>query len=225
MHRALPPDGTHFTGNQFVVVGFGLLHRPGDERVGCHATTRRFGHRSLLLRRLPRPRLILALAQIGAQGRRLALLPRGQLRGRGAGRGGLRGLRALVVHGMNGLPARRRRRQASSSSSSSVGIALWIGNGGSPSVVSDWANVAEEIEDVGRSELRSCRSLLRQALRHMLKAEAWPLSRDAPTWRADAIDFRRQARDAFAPSMRQKIHAGHRRVQVLFRYIVPVRVC
>ena len=136
MHRALPRDGTHFTGNQFVVVGFGLLHRPGDERVGCHATTRRFGHRSLLLRRLPRPRLILALTQIGAQGRRLALLPRGQLRGRGAGRGGLRGLRALVVHGMNGLPARRRRRQASSSSSSSVGIALWIGNGGSPSVVS-----------------------------------------------------------------------------------------
>jgi hypothetical protein len=69
----------------------------------------------------------------------------------------------------------------------------------------DWPNIAEEIEDVGRSELRSCRSLLRQALRNMLKAEAWPLSRDAPTWRADAIDFRRQARDAFAPSMRQKI--------------------
>jgi hypothetical protein len=69
----------------------------------------------------------------------------------------------------------------------------------------DWANIAEEIEDVGRSELRSCRSLLRQALRHMLKAEAWPLSRDAPTWRADAIDFRRQAKDAFTQSMRQKI--------------------
>jgi hypothetical protein len=69
----------------------------------------------------------------------------------------------------------------------------------------DWTHIIEEIEDVGRSELRSCRSLLRQALRHMLKAEAWPLSRDAPTWRADAIDFRRQARDAFVPSMRQKI--------------------
>jgi hypothetical protein len=39
----------------------------------------------------------------------------------------------------------------------------------------------------------------------MLKAEAWPLSRDAPNWRADAVDFRRQARDAFAPSMRQRI--------------------
>jgi hypothetical protein len=69
----------------------------------------------------------------------------------------------------------------------------------------DWPNIAEEIEDVGRSELRSCRSLLRQALRHMLKAEAWPLCLDAPSWRADAIDFRRQARDAFTPSMRQKI--------------------
>jgi hypothetical protein len=69
----------------------------------------------------------------------------------------------------------------------------------------DWSNIIEELADVGRSELRSCRSLLRQALRHMLKAEAWPLSRDAPSWRADAIDFRRQARDAFAPSMRQRI--------------------
>jgi hypothetical protein len=69
----------------------------------------------------------------------------------------------------------------------------------------DWPNIIEELADVGRSELRSCRSLLRQALRHMLKAEAWPLCRDAPTWRADAIDFRRQARDAFTPSMRQRI--------------------
>jgi hypothetical protein len=79
----------------------------------------------------------------------------------------------------------------------------------------DWPNIAEEIEDVGRSELRSCRSLLRQALRHMLKAEAWPLSRDAPNWRADAIDFRRQARDAFTPSMRQKIDIAQLYVDAL----------
>jgi hypothetical protein len=69
----------------------------------------------------------------------------------------------------------------------------------------DWPNIAEEIEDVGRSQLHSVESLLVQALRHMLKAEAWPLSRDAPTWRADAIDFRRQARRRFAPSMRQRL--------------------
>jgi hypothetical protein len=69
----------------------------------------------------------------------------------------------------------------------------------------DWPNIAEEIESVGRSELHAVESLLVQALRHMLKAEGWPLSRDAPVWRADAIDFRRQARRKFVPSMRQKI--------------------
>ena len=69
----------------------------------------------------------------------------------------------------------------------------------------DWANIAEEIEDVGSNRLHAVESLLTQALRHMLKAEAWPLARDEPTWRADAIDFRRQARRRFVPSMRQKI--------------------
>jgi hypothetical protein len=69
----------------------------------------------------------------------------------------------------------------------------------------DWPNIAEEIEDVGRSQLHAVESLLVQALRHMLKADAWPLSRDAPNWRADAIDFRRQARRRFVPSMRQRI--------------------
>ena len=69
----------------------------------------------------------------------------------------------------------------------------------------DWSNIAEEIEDVGSNRLHTVESLLVQALRHMLKAEAWPLSREAPTWRADAIDFRRQARRRFVPSMRQKI--------------------
>jgi hypothetical protein len=69
----------------------------------------------------------------------------------------------------------------------------------------DWPNIIEEIEDVGRSERHSVEALLGQALRHMLKAEAWPLSRDAPSWRADAVDFRQQARRRFAPSMRQRI--------------------
>lgn len=69
----------------------------------------------------------------------------------------------------------------------------------------DWPNIAEEIEDVGRSRLDAVESLLVQALRHMLKAEAWPLSRDVPSWRADAVDFRRHARRRFVPSMQQKI--------------------
>jgi hypothetical protein len=69
----------------------------------------------------------------------------------------------------------------------------------------DWSNIAEEIEDVGSNRLHAVESLLVQALRHMLKAQGWPLSIDAPNWRADAIDFRRQARRRFVASMRQKI--------------------
>jgi hypothetical protein len=69
----------------------------------------------------------------------------------------------------------------------------------------DWPNIAEEIEGVGRSQLNAVESLLTQAMLHMLKAEAWPLSRDAPSWRADARLFRRQARRRFVPSMRQRI--------------------
>ena len=69
----------------------------------------------------------------------------------------------------------------------------------------DWANIIEEVESVGREQLHAVESLLLQALAHMLKAEAWPLARDAENWRGDARGFRARARRRFAPSMRQKI--------------------
>jgi hypothetical protein len=69
----------------------------------------------------------------------------------------------------------------------------------------DWHNVAEEIEDVGRSELHTVESLLTQALIDILKAEGWPTARGAPSWRAEAIRLRGDASDRFAPSMRQRI--------------------
>jgi hypothetical protein len=69
----------------------------------------------------------------------------------------------------------------------------------------DWPNIAEEIESVGRSEVRAISSWLFQAFVHDLKAEAWPLSRDVPHWRAEARGFRAQARRNYRPSMRQQI--------------------
>jgi Domain of unknown function DUF29 len=69
----------------------------------------------------------------------------------------------------------------------------------------DWPNIAEEIESVGRSELRAVESHLILALLHDLKAEAWPGSRDVPHWRAEARGHRADACRAFVPSMRQKI--------------------
>jgi hypothetical protein len=69
----------------------------------------------------------------------------------------------------------------------------------------DWPNVAEEIEDVGRGERNSVVSHLVQALLHDLKATAWPQSRDAPHWRAEATGHRDDARRRFSPSMAQRI--------------------
>jgi hypothetical protein len=79
----------------------------------------------------------------------------------------------------------------------------------------DWENLIEEVESVGNEQLHAVESLLVQALRHMLKAHCWPLHRDAPNWRADAIDFRGQAAARFAPSMRQRIDMAklHRRAR------------
>jgi len=69
----------------------------------------------------------------------------------------------------------------------------------------DWPNIIEEVESVGREQLHAVESLLLQALVHMLKAEGWPLARDAENWRGDARGFRAQARRRFVPSMRQNI--------------------
>ena len=69
----------------------------------------------------------------------------------------------------------------------------------------DWANVIEEVQDVGLSELRSCRSLLRQAMTHLLKLHAWPGSAAAAHWREEAGTFLDDAEQRFTSSMRQRI--------------------
>jgi len=74
-------------------------------------------------------------------------------------------------------------------------------NDGAP----DWPNIIEEIESVGREQLHAVESLLVQALLHMLKAEAWPLSAAASGWRAESRRFRDDAASRFSPSMRQRV--------------------
>jgi Domain of unknown function DUF29 len=68
----------------------------------------------------------------------------------------------------------------------------------------DWENVAEEIEDMGNNVVRGVASHLVQALLHDLKAEAWPLSREVPHWRAEARMQRDEARENYAPSMARR---------------------
>lgn len=83
----------------------------------------------------------------------------------------------------------------------------------------DWTNLIEEIETVGRSELHACRSLLRQALVHLLKLRAEPEPLAAPHWRGELVSFLADARDRYSPSMRQQVelaglyHAAVRQVR------------
>ena len=79
----------------------------------------------------------------------------------------------------------------------------------------DWPNIIEEIESVGLSELRAVRSLLRHAMLHDLKAEAWPLTPYVSHWRSEARVARIDAADAYAPSMRQRIDVAKLYAQAL----------
>ena len=80
-----------------------------------------------------------------------------------------------------------------------------LANGERLNEVVDWPNVIEELQDVGLSELRSCRSLLRQALVHLLKLHSRPGNLAAAHWRGETASFLASARDRFSPSMRQRI--------------------
>ncbi len=81
----------------------------------------------------------------------------------------------------------------------------WHAAGEASNEAPDWTNIIEEIESVGQSQIDATESWWFQAFLHDLKAEAWPLLRDAPTWRGDARGFRAQARRKYRPSMRQKL--------------------
>ncbi len=69
----------------------------------------------------------------------------------------------------------------------------------------DWANLGEEIEALGRAELRTVEALLTQAIVHRLKQTCWPLSNEVPLWHCREIRRRQDAADAFSPSMRQRV--------------------
>ena len=86
----------------------------------------------------------------------------------------------------------------------------------------DWPNVIEEVEDVGRSELRACESLLRQAMVHLLKLRAWPGSPAAAHWRGEVAGFLAEARRAFAPSMGQRIDLADLYADALYQVRVGV---
>jgi hypothetical protein len=69
----------------------------------------------------------------------------------------------------------------------------------------DIDHLAEEIEDLGKAELRSVTSLIRQILVHLIKAASDPKAGAFAHWRAEVTAFYVDLPDRYAPSMRQPI--------------------
>ena len=69
----------------------------------------------------------------------------------------------------------------------------------------DWGNVIEEIESVGRSELRAVSSALRRAMQHKLCLLGWPSALATRHWRAEVRSILAEAAKDFRESMRRQI--------------------
>ena len=69
----------------------------------------------------------------------------------------------------------------------------------------DTDNLAEEVADLGRSELNKVASHLRQALVHILKAAAVDDPQLVAGWTAEVLHHLDEAQDSFTPGMRQQI--------------------
>jgi hypothetical protein len=65
--------------------------------------------------------------------------------------------------------------------------------------------IAEEIEDLGKSELRSAQSLCEHIIEHLLKLEYSGLSRPARHWRDEVVEWRLQLEKTLTRSIEAKL--------------------
>lgn len=69
----------------------------------------------------------------------------------------------------------------------------------------DIANLADEIEDMGRAEILAISSLLRQTIIHLLKLAIVPDSPSASHWFDEVVAFQGDAVLAFSPGLKQRL--------------------
>jgi len=69
----------------------------------------------------------------------------------------------------------------------------------------DLENVAEEIESLGRSDLRAARSLCQHIIEHFLKLEYSGLDQPAEHWRDEIVEWRLQLEQVLTRSIEAKL--------------------
>jgi hypothetical protein len=73
--------------------------------------------------------------------------------------------------------------------------------------VIDWPNLAEEIEDLGKSVRRELQSQIRRIVRHLLKLEYSPAREPRRGWAESIVDARAEIEDLLeeSPSLRTEL--------------------
>ena len=69
----------------------------------------------------------------------------------------------------------------------------------------DLENIAEEIESLGRSDLRTAQSLVTHIIEHFLKLEFSGLDEPANRWRAEIVEWRLQLEQVLTQSIEAKL--------------------
>src|SRR2546423_15500795 len=73
--------------------------------------------------------------------------------------------------------------------------------GGAGATSLDIEHIAEEIEDLGKSELHACQSLCEHIIEHLLKLEYSGLAEPARHWRQEIVEWRLQPGKKPTPSL------------------------
>ena len=71
----------------------------------------------------------------------------------------------------------------------------------------DLANLAEEVESLGRSDLRRVKGQLRRVIEHLLKLQFSPAVEPRDGWLESVLDARQDIDDYLTPAMRPEIEA------------------
>ncbi len=69
----------------------------------------------------------------------------------------------------------------------------------------DVEHLAEEVEDLGDSELQAVESFVEQIIAHLLKLDYSGQSDPRTHWRAEVLNFRRNADRKMSPTIRRKV--------------------
>ncbi len=71
----------------------------------------------------------------------------------------------------------------------------------------DVEHLAEEVEDLGNSELQAVESFVEQIIAHLLKLDYSGQNDPRAHWRAEVLNFRRSAERKVSPTIRSKVEA------------------